>query len=132
MPALAIILLAASIAVFAGSRVLAHILPYPRLGIEYMLFGLGFATLSGCMMAVVLAARADVWRNIGILGLAVWISEGVQMTACRAMVRDIYAVPKDANLCDYIAGWPVSAAMLTFYCIALASIVGLWWAKDGK
>jgi hypothetical protein len=129
MPWLAGTILGAVFLTHAGSRWIAS-LTGANLGvIEFELHGALLAVLSGCLLVLLAHGRSSAWRDVGLTGCAISISEGLQMTTCMMLTPDIRAVPATANLCDYLSGQPIAATMLAIYVITLCLVVGWHHAR---
>lgn len=86
----------------------------PR-AVHYMLGGAYEVVLAGVIAVFLLAANRSLWRNLGLAAMAIAAIEGAQITACRAMVKDMKQVPPDTNLCDWIVGVPMGHILMSFY-----------------
>jgi len=123
---LAIVLLLGVFIAFDGANWLADGSRFTPAAMYYMLQGAWGALLAGCLFVAILAQKASLWRNLGLLAMGIGMLEGTQATVCRLAVKDIGAVPRGTNLCDFVTGWPLGAAMTTIYMMALIALTAAW------
>lgn len=98
--------------------------------IFYMLQGAWSVVLSCIVLMFFWAARKCIWRTLAIAAMVISICEGLQVTGCRFMVKDIWNVPPGTNMCDYATGLPVGTVATILYLVILAWVIGGWMIGD--
>lgn len=91
----------------------------------YVMGGLWEAMLCGILLMLVLEAQKSPYRLIAAFALIVGMAEAMQMSVCRALVVDMKTIPIGANICDHVAGLPVTATINTLYLLILAVLIGV-------
>jgi hypothetical protein len=90
----------------------------------YMLQGAWTVVLSACLLLLLTAAVASVWRDLAVTALGISIVEGSLLPVCRFPVANIKEVPMGVGLCDHVTGLPVHAVLLTLEVLAVVWIAG--------
>ena len=86
-----------------------------------MLGGAWEAILCAVIGFIMLNANRSFWRDLVLIACVIGIIEGSTTTGCRALITNIFAVPKDVDLCDYLTGFHFQAWRLTLYLLFIAA-----------
>jgi len=93
-------------------------------GAFYVLGGLWESILCAVVLIIAWQQRQTVYRSAILGAMAIGIIEGLQMSVCRACIKNMADVPKGVNICDYLTGFPVGATVASLYLIILIWILG--------
>lgn len=91
--------------------------------VSYVMGALLEIVMGATIAILLLAWKPSLWRNLGIAGALIAMSEGAQMAGCRIAIADILALPPNTTLCDHATGLPVAAVMTTLYLLAIAGVL---------
>jgi hypothetical protein len=96
--------------------------------IFYMLGGMWEAILCAVGFLFALPLKRGFWRNLIFVAMGIGMIEGLTTTGCRYFIADIFSVPKNIDLCDYLSGFHFQAWRLGMYLVSVCWIVGAWLA----
>lgn len=91
--------------------------------IFYMLGGLWEVALYAILAAFIWNYAKSVWRTIALFALGMGAFEGMLLPACRLAIKDIDAMPPNANMCDYATGMPITLILLSAYLIIFCYVI---------
>src|SRR5437899_2034845 len=88
-----------------------------------------FYILGGFWEILLCAVILNAAPSIPLLTAAMWIGilEGAQISTCRLLTADISQVPKGANLCDHLTGWPIGFLMTFAELGLVVGIIAMSW-----
>lgn len=120
---IALVVLAATFARHNTAFWIASALNTTAPAVSYVMGALLEIVMGATIAILLLAWKPSLWRNLGIAGGLVAMSEGAQMAGCRIAIADIRAFPQNTTLCDHVTGLPVAAVMTTLYLLAIAGVL---------
>ena len=93
-------------------------------GWHYVMGGLWEILLCAALALVIWETKKSAWKWIALYALGVAMIESLQASLCRIAITNMSSVPKGANICDFVTGFPITATVNTLYLMMLALIVG--------
>jgi hypothetical protein len=98
----------------------------------YMLGGVLEVVLFGTILYLISEFPVSLWKTLAKIALAIGIAQGTTTPVCRVLTKNINAVPKDVNLCDYYFGLPANATLIGLSLLAIFFVAGVESRKQSK
>ena len=92
--------------------------------VSYVMGAVLEVVMGAAIAILLLAWTPSLWRNLGIAGGLIAMSEGAQMAACRIAIADIRALPPNTTLCDYVSGLPMGSVLMALYLFGIVYVIG--------
>lgn len=92
--------------------------------VSYVMGALLEVILGAAVAILLLAWKPSLWRNLGIAGGLIAMSEGAQMAGCRIAIADIRTLPPNTTLCDHVSGLPIGSVLMALYLFGIIYVIG--------